>query len=186
MLPPLPITPPRIIPKQELPTPEIMALVQRVADRHYEEGPGEDSELSTERYPICASLGPVTAHTDEFEGQSIGKLIYGLVLRSDGHLLHTDSMGGHGFPISTGDVYELHPFDRHWTTTPDPEGQLIFAAAFIGPDDSRFRRLERIAHDLRWETLKAMIEFESDMEKAAKLDKAMERERLRGIASVHQ
>ena len=175
----LPINLPRVLHGLELPAPEIMKIVQKIAKRHFEEGTGEDGELSSECFPICASPGAVMAHVDTFGGEENGKLIYGLVLKSEGHVLHTDAMKAAGitlgFPLHPGTIYELHPYDRHWTETTTPGGELIFAASFIPAHDVRFGDLPKMAHDLRWEVMARTVEWKSREDRRA----AEERERYR-------
>jgi hypothetical protein len=144
--------------------------VQRVADKHFEFFEVGD-ELSTAHYPICASQGEVRKHTDEFDGEEEGKRIFGYVVRSDGHMLHSHSLCGdnadcrHGACLSgieliTGDIYGLDPMDPHWTTCRRDDDQLIFLATFLEYGDDRFDLPKKIAHDLKWETIKASVEAE--------------------------
>lgn len=161
----IPIRPPIVIRGQPLPGIDILRMVDRVVEHHFDEDGnfhGEEGELSTDCYPICACEGPVPAHVDNMEGHHLGKLIYGLVLRSEGHVLRTVSQidaGLNGILLQPGDLYELHPLDRHWTHTDTPGGKLVFAAAFISQDDDRFGQLEKIAHDLRWEVMAQAMEW---------------------------
>lgn len=156
-----------------------MEWVQRVATLHHEEGGGsEDGELSTAWFPICASLGPVAGHIDTFDGEEIGKLIYGLVLKSDGHVLHTRSHP-EGMPLSVGDLYSLDPHDWHWTTCPNADSELIFAATFLHHTDPRYGKPNKIAHDLRWEVLAQSIECARQVRRELEIDQAA----MRGVGS---
>jgi hypothetical protein len=57
-------------------------------------------------------------------------LVRGLVLRSDGHRLHSERLSAAGKPegiqLVKGSFYELDPYDFHWTTVPDgPEDPML-------------------------------------------------------------
>lgn len=165
-------------------SPDLMAWVQRVAGWHYDSGGCEESELSTEYYPICATNDAVRPHIDEFGGEELGKAIFGLVLRSDGHVLHTRSHPG-PIPLAKGDLYMLDPHDQHWTLCPKG-GQLIFAAAFIHETDPRYSRPEKLAHDLKWEVLAAHVDYLKEVRDDGMPETEMAREevRYRGIAPL--
>lgn len=64
----------------------------------------------------------VEPHQD-LNGAKPGMLVRGLVLRNDGHRLHSQRLNQsgmrEGLPLKAGDVYEIDPYDEHWTTTPD-------------------------------------------------------------------
>lgn len=173
----LKLTPPRVWKDVRLLPPELAKWCQDAADWHYEHGGAADeAELSTDHYPICASPDDVNPHTDEFGGAEIGKMVFGLVVRSDNHVLHSDLLEAQGrsIPLNAGDVYTLHPHDRHWTKG---EGQIIFLATFLLASDPRFNKPSKIAHDLQWECLKGKI----DAERAIQTAMVQERYRYRGI-----
>lgn len=73
----------------------------------------------------------VERHQD-LDGARPGMVVQGLVLRSDGHRLHTARLEESGVPegilLEAGDFYEIDPYDEHWTTVPKDGGkhQLIF------------------------------------------------------------
>lgn len=185
MLPTIPIRLPSVLSGQPLPSDEMMTMIDRVVADHFsEEGNfhGEESELSTNCYPICACRGGVPAHVDVMGGHERGKLIYGLVLRSEGHVLRTDAMVYEGLPgilLKPGDLYELHPLDRHWTRTDQPDGELVFAAAFIEQVDPRFGKHEKMAHDLLWETMASVTDWCEERDRRAAVLAEQERFRHR-------
>jgi len=82
---------------------------------------------------------PVRRHQD-LEGAERGMLVRGLVLRSDGHRLHSQRLNaagiGEGILLKAGDFYELDPYDFHWTSVPEgPEHpQLLFHVEGDLPD----------------------------------------------------
>jgi hypothetical protein len=140
-----------------LPTAPVLSWVQGMADAHFA-GEGEvydqDSELALPVYPFCASLGAVRPHTDELDGEAVGKLVYGWVLRSDGHRVHTLDCPD-GLPLAAGDLYCIDPLVRHWTTCPTPNAQLIFMVSITPPDA---RTPKKLTSDFRMDAIVACIE----------------------------
>lgn len=80
----------------------------------------------------------VDPHEDKAEDDMLAR---GMVILSDGHRLHSrrlDAAGvTQGLPLAVGDVYELDPFDEHWTTVPAGAREPILAFHVTGdaPDD---------------------------------------------------
>lgn len=163
---------------QTLP-PMVKEFVQSAADYHYANG-SDEAELSTDHYPICASRGAVRPHTDDLEMEAIGKRIFGLVVRSDGHHLHSLSLGDNSIALHEGDVYSLDPFDRHWTTCPSGDSELTFVCTFLAPADPRYNDIPKIAHDLMWETIKASVDAKREKRDEAENDRV----RYRGIEPI--
>lgn len=151
-------------------------FVQRVATEHYELG-NPEAELTSEYAPICASDGSVSKHTDDMGGVAAEHYVYGLVVRSDGHALYSDSLGSIGLPLQEGDVYCIDTRDPHWTVG---SGELIFLAMFLRFDDPRVDDEHRIALDLVHKATHSMALAES----RRRMDAAAERYRYRGIANV--
>lgn len=80
-----------------------------------------------------------------------GCLASGIVIRSEGHRLHSrrlDAAGvREGLPLNVGDVYQHDPHDEHWTSVPDNAKDAVLAFYVEGdPPDSR--SIAEIAHDL--------------------------------------
>lgn len=140
---------------------------------------GEDGDLTVD-FPFAASVGPVPKHTDIFDGESEGKRIFGLVVENTGnHRLHSESMAGsEGLPLPVGAFYSLDPYDPHWTTCDDPEGRLTFIVTFFPPTDVRYGNVQRVAHDLFWESLDAVMRHRRMIEQ--------EKQVYAGIASVRE
>jgi hypothetical protein len=72
---------------------------------------------------------PVARHQD-LDGALPDMLVRGLVLRSDGHRLHSERLDAagvtEGIALVAGSFYELDPYDFHWTTVPKgPEDPLL-------------------------------------------------------------
>lgn len=72
---------------------------------------------------------PVMRHQD-LDGALPDMLVRGLVLRSDGHRLHSERLDAagvtEGIALVAGSFYELDPYDFHWTTVPDgPEDPVL-------------------------------------------------------------
>lgn len=170
--------PPRIWRDQGIFPVALKQFAQSTADRHYEFM--SDEELSTEHYPVCASRGAVRPHIDEFGGEELGKRIFGYVVRSDGHRLHTVSLAGESIELHEGDLYSLDPHDRHWTSCPSPDSQLIFVCTFLPLDDPRFDNAFKLVHDLQWETIKASVDA-MRMGRKALTENA---ERYRGVEPI--
>lgn len=150
------VRPPRIVPQRlDLPA-AVMEWVQGVAERAYAAPRSGNELLETDAVQVCAIKGPVPRHTDNHPGTS-GMTVVGQVLRSDGHVLHTEAMGGEGHELRAGDVYFIDPGDPHWTTVPPdrPEAELIFTVYIMFEDA---RTPAKLAHDFRWELIKASIE----------------------------
>lgn len=83
----------------------------------------------TRVHGLYACPMPVSRHQD-LDGAKPGMLVRGLVLRSDGHRLHSERLSAagrpEGIPLVKGSFYELDPYDFHWTTVPDgPEDPML-------------------------------------------------------------
>lgn len=136
-----------------------MIWVQAKADAAYERLRIGNEGLETDAVEVCASRGAVAPHRDD-DGTDKGMRIFGLVLRSDGHRLHSDGLcetgNDEGLLLSPGDLYEIDPFDRHWTTVPasETQAQLIFTVAIMNPDG---RSAKKLAHDFLWNLIAASI-----------------------------
>lgn len=156
---------PCVIPTKTLPTEGLMEMVQRVALKHYADDPegeltGEEGSLSTHVFPLCAGRGSVTPHVDDLDGEAEGRLVYGWVLKSEGHRLHVEGKTPpEGLLLSAGDVYVIEPLVRHWTVAPHWWSELIFAVAVVPPEE---RSPEKLAHDYFWTVLKAVNDHEHE------------------------
>lgn len=137
--------------KQKVPQPAL-DWAQSKADEAYATPRPKDGQLETASVRVCASKGAVPPHTDDHPGTE-GRMIVGLVLRSDGHVLHTDH-APEGRPLEAGDLYIIDPRDRHWTTCPTDDSQLIFTVYIMELD----RSPKKLAHDFMWELIAASIE----------------------------
>lgn len=145
-------------------TAPVLAWAQAQADAAYARTRMGEDGLETDAVEICAANGAVAPHVDA-EGKAgldmTGMRIYGLVIRSDGHRLHTDTLHAagvtEGLPLSPGDVYEIDVFDRHWTTVPEGavEPQIIFTVSIMRPDG---RSHAKLGHDFMWTVLAASID----------------------------
>lgn len=142
----------------------VLAWAQRQADAAYAQTRFGEEGLETGAVEICASNRAVAPHVDADGKQDMnveGMHIIGMVLRSDGHVLHTDALHAagvtEGIPLAPGDVYEIDVFDRHWTTVPDGavEPQIIFTVNIMRPDG---RSHDKLGHDFKWTVLAASIE----------------------------
>lgn len=151
---------PRVTRTKHRPSAGILQWAQEQADAAYARIRLGSEGMETQAMEICASNVPVAPHRDT-EGTLPGMRIYGLVLRSDGHRLHSDALHAagvaQGLPLSPGDLYEIDPFDRHWTTVPEGSRQceLIFSVHIMHPDG---RSHQKLAHDMWWTVLKASID----------------------------
>lgn len=138
----------------------MLAWAQARADAHY---PNAHGQLALEVGSLCASLGPVERHIDDLDGEAAGKLIYGWVLRSDGHRLHTRDTAD-GWSLSVGDVYCIHPLVEHWTTCPDEDSELIFDVSIKLPHEDP---PEKVAALLKQGLIMSIGEHECARKKAA-------------------
>lgn len=151
---------PRVHSTKHLPTPGLMAWAQRIADDAYGTARLVHHGFETDAFEICAARGPVRPHTDDHPGTD-GMRIHGLVLRSDGHRLHTDALHAagrkEGLELKAGDLYVMDVADRHWTTVPDGSdgAQLIFSVYIMAEDG---RKPKDLAHDIFWSALAASIQ----------------------------
>lgn len=146
------------------PSAPVLAWAQSKADEAYGRVRLGDDGLETAAIEICAANRAVAPHVDA-DGKPgmdlTGMRIFGMVLRSDGHRLHSDSLDAagvtEGLALSPGDVYEIDVFDRHWTSVPpgavDP--QIIFTVNIMRPDG---RTHAKLGHDLMWTVLAASID----------------------------
>jgi hypothetical protein len=169
-------TPPTVFPVGVYPSWSTRTWAQGLADRHFSgEGEGYDDEatLTLEVEPLCASEGAVRRHIDELEGEAAGKLVYGWVVRSDGHRLHTQDRP-EGLPLMEGDLYCIDPLVPHWTSCPTPRSELIFAVAITPPASHPPRK---IAKGLRLNVIAAQVEHQRSAQRAA----ADEAFALRGV-----
>lgn len=157
---------PKTITTKHLPTAGMAAWAQAQADAAYAAYAGPrlgEAALETASDRICAIRGPVPPHRDT-EQVEPGMLVHGLVLRSDGHRLHSDRLHEagvtEGLPLPAGTFYLIDPLDRHWTTVEDGDDgakapQLIFTVNVMHPDG---RRPAVLARDMWWSVLAASIE----------------------------
>lgn len=148
---------PTVYPVRVLPSAPVLAWVQGLADAHYAgdtEAYDDESTLSLAVNPLCASLGPVRKHIDFLDGDAAGKLVYGWVIRSDGHKVHTEDCP-EGLLLQSGDLYCIDPLVPHWTTCPSPDSELIFAVAVTPPDS---RTPKKLAQDFRMTIIVASID----------------------------
>lgn len=142
----------------------VLAWAQAKADDAYGRTRLGDDGLETDAVEICAANRAVAPHVDA-DGKPdmdlTGMRIMGMVIRSDGHRLHSDTLDAAGVPegilLSPGDVYEIDVFDRHWTTVPDDavDPQIIFTVNIMRPDG---RSHAKLGHDLMWTVLAASID----------------------------
>lgn len=155
---------PKVTHTKNLLSAPVLAWAQAQADAAYARTRFGEDGLETEAVEICASDRPVAPHADAEgkEDQVRGMRIYGLVIRSDGHRLHSDNLHAagviEGLPLAPGDVYEIDVFDRHWTTVPDDAGakpQVIFTVSIMHPDG---RNHAKLGHDFMWTVLAASID----------------------------
>lgn len=114
----------------------LMPWIKRVADDHIAQEAGE--QLITGVGSLCATIGPVSRHTDD--DVPAGKWIFGLVIRSDGHRLHSDALPV-GLPLNQGDLYVLDPAVPHWTTCPDADDVLVFTVTMREPGEGTLREI---------------------------------------------
>ncbi len=151
---------PRVVKTRHVPTDGMNGWIQAQADAAYRRLRLGSDGLGTEADCICASDRPVAPHRDT-EGVEPGMLVHGLVLRSDGHRLHSDRLHETGRPegilLSPGDFYVIEPDDRHWTTVPDGSisPELIFTVCVMHPDG---RSAKTLAKDMWWTVLAASID----------------------------
>lgn len=155
---------PKVTRTKHAPSSAMLAWAQDKADAAYLRLRMGEEGLETEAVEICAANQAVGRHTDA-EGKDpamlAGMRIYGLVLRSDGHRLHSDALHAagvtEGLPLSTGDLYEIDVFDAHWTTVPamSENPQIVFTVNIMRPDK---RSHLQLAHDMWWTVLAASIE----------------------------
>lgn len=135
----------------------VLAWVQKQADLAYT-GHRDGGAMETMVSEICAKRGAVKRHTDDHPGTA-GMKVKGLVLRSDGHRLHSDTLDAAGITegllLQAGDVYEIDITDPHWTTCPSPESELIFSP-YIMRDDGRSPK--KLAHDMSWTLIAASLD----------------------------
>lgn len=145
-------------------SPPLKAWAQEKANQAYESLRYGDSGLSTEVEQICAIDRAVPPHIDAEEKGDMdltGMRIYGLVIRSDGHVLHSDALDAagktEGILLQEGDVYEIDVFDRHWTSVPSDleKHELIFTVCIMKPDG---RTHKKLGHDFKWTVLAGMVE----------------------------
>lgn len=159
---------PKVTSTKQRPTAAMLAWAQGKADEAYKRLRLGSDGLETDAVEVCASEGPVPPHRDE-DGSKPGMRVVGLVIRSDGQRLHSDALHASGntsgLPLKPGDLYEIDPFDRHWTTVPDGcvRSELIFTVNIMTPDG---RDAQKLAHDMWWSLLKASIE-DKFMDRAA-------------------
>lgn len=137
--------------KQKVPQP-VLEWAQQLAEQAYTAPRAKDGQLETANVRVCAAKGPVPPHTDDHPGTE-GRMVVGLVLRSDGHILHTDQCPA-GLPLQAGDLYIIDPRDRHSTTCPSDDAQLIFTVYIMELD----RSPKKLAHDFMWELIVASVE----------------------------
>jgi hypothetical protein len=151
---------PRVHTTKHVPTPGLMAWAQAIADAAFGTGLLSQHGFETDAFEICAAKGPVKPHTDDHPGTD-GMRIHGLVLRSDGHRLHTDALHAagvvEGIELKAGDLYVMDVTDRHWTTVPEGayDAQLIFSVYIMAEDG---RKPKALAHDIFWSALAASIQ----------------------------
>ncbi len=146
---------PNVTPTRHTPSQCMMQWVQAVADRAYAQERGGNTGLESEAVEVCCARGPVPPHVDN-DGPVAGRRVVGLVLRSDGHVLHSDRLRAAGvvagLPLRAGSLYQLDPSDRHWTECPGPASELIFSVHIMVPDR---RKPVKLAHDMWWSLLAA-------------------------------
>jgi hypothetical protein len=134
----------------------VRAWAQDKANAAYA-GEREGGVMETMVTEVCAKRGAVGRHTDDHPGTA-GFKVKGLVIRSDGHRLHSDSLDAagitEGIELQAGDLYEIDVTDAHWTTCPSPESELIFSP-YIMADDGRSPK--KLAHDISWSLIAASI-----------------------------
>lgn len=149
--------------KQKLSAP-VLAWAQAQADAAYARTRFGEDGLETDAVEVCAARGPVAPHVDADGKEGIdltGMHIIGMVLRSDGHRLHSDNLHAagvtEGLPLSRGDIYEIDVNDRHWTTVENGsrDAEIIFTVNIMRPDG---RTPAKMAHDLTWTVVVASIE----------------------------
>lgn len=142
----------------------VLAWAQKQADAAYSRTRLGEDGLETDAVEICASNRAVAPHVDADGKHDLdieGMHIIGMVIRSDGHRLHSDNMHAsgntEGILLSPGDVYEIDVFDRHWTTVPDDavNPEIIFTVNIMRPDG---RNHAKLGHDFMWTVLAASIE----------------------------
>jgi hypothetical protein len=155
---------PRVTRTKNLLSAPVLAWAQAQADAAYGEVRLGEDGMETAAVEICAANDAVAPHVDAEgkEGMDLtGMRIFGLVIRSDGHRLHTDALHAagvtEGLPLAPGDVYEIDVFDRHWTSVPDGavKPQIIFTVSIMRPDG---RSHAKLGHDFMWTVLAASIE----------------------------
>jgi len=123
------------------PSAETIRIAQRLGDEGLERHTDQDDETADTYLPgLYACRRAVERHQD-LEGAKPGMHVYGLVIRSDGHRLHSDRLDAagcpEGLPLKAGDFYDLDPYDPHWTTIPAgvAAADLIFYVEGEMPDD---------------------------------------------------
>lgn len=142
---------PRVLKNAWQPDNRTKVMTQRLADEALaKHNDPEDATAITGLHGLYACQRPVERHLD-IKGAEPGMRVHGLVIRSDGHRLHSQRLSVYGcpegLPLDTGDFYELDPLDPHWTTTPkaDTPAQLIF---FVEGDMPDGRSRQETARDL--------------------------------------
>ena len=124
-----------------LPGVRTLRIAQHLADeglaRHRR--PDEATAI-TDLHGLYACRTPVERHQD-LDGARPGMHVHGLVIRSDGHRLHSqklvDAGCAEGLLLEAGNFYDLDPYDPHWTTIdgPSENGQLVFYVEGEMPDE---------------------------------------------------
>jgi len=123
------------------PSPETLRIAQRLGEeglaRHTKP---EVDTAKTDLHGLYVCQRAVERHQD-LEGAEHGMHVYGLVIRSDGHRLHSQRLDDagvpEGLPLRAGDFYDIDPYDPHWTTIPDgvAEAMLLFYVEGEMPDE---------------------------------------------------
>lgn len=144
------------------PDEHMIRVAQRLADealaRHDDPC---DGTATTNLHGLYACERAVERHQD-LQGAEPGMRVHGLVVRSDGHRLHSQRLtaSGHseGLLLEAGDFYEIDPYDPHWTTLERPGGpdQLIFFVEGDMPDDRSRQEVAQDLADLLYEDLHAL------------------------------
>jgi hypothetical protein len=168
-----------------LPSPEIMARAQAVADVFY---PLEMESITISGCPpLNACMGMVKPHVDIDIDANMA--VFGWIMRSDGHRLFVDprTLPDRGlikrndniFDLDAGDVYCIDPTYQH-ATLARMDAQLIFCATFVDWDTRKDTPPADIAEALT-EQLEASLDIH---ERAMERIKAEERFSYRGIEPI--
>lgn len=144
---------------------------RRFAD--HEENWGFDESVTISGL-LSGCRGPVGLHVDD-EARS-GSLIWGLVLRSDQHVLVDGPMMHAVADLEPGDVYVLDPYVYHGTLCLSADDALMFGVIEVPKNDDRRPLtigkdiLAKLGEEMMADVLRDMAERQRERDRHAALD----------------